>query len=133
MTNQVTATEQQFANGFRLLTWKDARDGPARRVRAVVHALEHDLGDDLPVAQRMLVHRCAVLASLCTHSEAVLLNGGAINISDYLGMTTTLSRLLKLLGIRRVAREVTTLSDLLHEDQHHLEQQREAEQEASCD
>ena len=60
--------------------------------------------------------------SLCTHNEAVLLNGGAINITDYLGMTTTLARLLKLLGIRRVAREVTTLSDLLHEDQHHLEQ-----------
>ena len=75
----------------------------------------------------MLVQRCAVLASLCTHNEAVLLNGGAINITDYLGMTHTLARLLKLLGIRRVAREVTTLSDLLHEDQRHLEQQHEAE------
>ena len=81
----------------------------------------------------MLVQRCAVLATLCTHSEVVLFNGGAINISDYLGMTTTLARLLKLLGIRRIAREVTTLSDLLHEDQQRLEQQHEAEQEASCD
>ena len=41
--------------------------------------------------------------SLCTHNEAMLLNGGAINITDYIGMTTTLARLLKLLGIRRVA------------------------------
>ena len=106
---------------------------PLEQPGQFVHALQRDLGDDLPVAQKMLVQRCAVLASLCAHNEAMLLNGGAINIGDYLGMTTTLSRLLKLLGIRRVAREVTTLSDLLHEDQQRLAQQHEAQHEASCD
>ena len=96
-------------------------------MRAVVHALEHDLGDDLPVAMRMLVQRCAVLSSLCAHSEAVLLNGGTVSISDYVSMSQTLARLLKLLGIRRVPREVTTLSDLLHDDQQRLEQRRDSE------
>ena len=42
----------------------------------------------------------------------------------------TLARLLKLLGIRRVAREITSLSDLLHEDQPHLEQ-RESDHDAA--
>ena len=98
MTDQVTPSEA----GFQLLTWSDARRGPARRVRTLVHALERDLGDDLPIAQKMLVQRCAVLASLCTHVEATLLNGGSINLTDYIGMTQTLARLLKLVGLRRV-------------------------------
>src|SRR5262245_14871292 len=102
MTEHITSIEAQFGTAFELLTWKDARGGPARRVRAVVQALERDLGDDLPVAQRMLVQRCAVLASLCTHLEAQLLNGGSVSIPDYVSMTATLSRLLRTLGIKRV-------------------------------
>jgi hypothetical protein len=127
MAEQLTTTEAAFGAGFQLLTWRDARGGPARRVRAVVQALERDLGDDLPVAQRMLVQRAAVLASLCTHTEAVLLNGGRTSIADYVQMSATLARLLKLLGLRRVPRDVTTLGDLLRDD---LEQKRARVREA---
>ena len=86
----VTATERHFTTGFRLLTMADVdsrTNRSARQVNRVARALSSDLGNDLPVAQRMLVQRCAVLAALCTHNEAVLLNGGAINLTDYLGMT----------------------------------------------
>jgi len=127
MTDQVTTTEQQFTVGFQLLTWRDARGGPARRVRTMAMALERDLGDDLPVARRLLVQRCAVLASLCGHLEATLLNGGTVSIPDYTSMVATLSRLLRTLGLERVPREVTTLGDLLRADQ---EQQRLEQQEA---
>ena len=115
MRDHVTTTEQAFATGFQLLTWKDARGGPARRVRAWAQALERDLsgGGDLSTGQQMLVARCAVLASLCTHSEAVLLNGGSVNIGEYVSMSQTLARLLKLLGLRRAPKEVESLSAYL--------------------
>jgi hypothetical protein len=116
MAEHLTTTEEQFLNGFQLLTWRDARGGPARRVRVLTKALERDLGDDLPVAQRMLVQRCAVLSALCAHNEATLLNGGVINIGDYVSMTATLSRLLKLLGLRRVPKHVESLSAYLEQN-----------------
>src|SRR5262249_31213988 len=58
-------------------------------------------------------HRCSHLASLCTHNEAVLLNGGVISVTDYVAMTATLARLLRLLGLRRVPREVESLATYL--------------------
>jgi hypothetical protein len=109
MPQEITATEQQFTAGFRLLTMADVdarKNRSARQVRAAARALSSDLGDDLPVAQRMLVQRCAVLAALCSHSEATLLNGGTVSIPDYVSMTATLSRLLRTLGLKRVPREV---------------------------
>ena len=130
MAQEATATEQQFTTGFQLLTMADvdARSNrTARQMKAVTRALSSDLGgDDLPVAQRMLVQRVAMLSALCTHNEAILLNGGTVSISDYVSMTQTLARLLKLLspGLRRVPREITTLGDLLRAD---LDEQRQRE------
>ena len=58
----------------------------------------------------MLVARCAVLASLCTDLEARALIGNAINVPDYINMAATLARLLRMLGLRRVPKEVESLS-----------------------
>jgi hypothetical protein len=50
---------------------------------------------------------------LCEHSEVLLLTGGSVPLNDYLGAANTLKRLLQVLGIKRVPREVETLSSYL--------------------
>jgi hypothetical protein len=117
----VTQTERQFVNGYgKLLSQSDvdARGGVPRKLRALVRALARDLGDDLPLAQMMLLQRVAMIEALCTHSEAALLLGQDVSLNDYLQMVSTQRRLLQTLGLKRVPKDVSpTLADIIREAQ----------------
>src|ERR1700730_14130229 len=85
----------------------DARGGVPRKLRALVRALARDLGEDLPLAQTMLVQRVAILEALCIHSEAALLLGQDVSLNDYLQMVSTQRRLLQTLGLNRMPKDIT--------------------------
>jgi hypothetical protein len=112
MAPDVTPTEQRFVAGFGQLLSQadvDARGGIPRKVRALVRSLANDLGSDLPLAQRMLVQRTAMIEVLCEHCETAILLGQRqdIALADYISLTATQARILKMLGLRRVPKDVT--------------------------
>jgi hypothetical protein len=55
----------------------------------------------------MLVQRVVMLEALCTHTEAAILLGQDVSLSDYLQMAATQRRLLQTLGLKRVPKDVT--------------------------
>ena len=110
MATDVTTTERQFIVGFgKLLTMADvdARGGVPRKLRALSRTLARELGEDLPLAQMMLVQRVVMLEALCTHTEAAILLGQDVSLSDYLSMISTQRRLLQTLGLKRVPKDIT--------------------------
>ena len=116
MSMDATPLEQTFeASLGRLMSYSDldARTVPLRKLQTIARQLSRDLGDDLSTAQRALVLRSAMLMAICEHSEVLLLTGGSVPLNDYLGAANTLKRLLQVLGIKRVPREVETLSSYL--------------------
>jgi hypothetical protein len=115
MANDVTVTERTAFDRLLTLADVDCRKGPGRWVRHQARALASDLGGDLSTAQMMLVQRCALLAALCSHSEAAILLGDPVSLPDYLSMASTLRRLLTTLqpNLKRIPRDVTpTLSEM---------------------
>jgi hypothetical protein len=111
MANDVTPTERQAFDRLLTLANIDCRSNPGRVVHGYARALTSDLGGDanLSTAQQMLVQRCSLLAALCTHTEATLLLGRAVNMRDYIDMASTLRRLLTTLSpnLRRVPKNIT--------------------------
>jgi len=110
MATNVTTTERQFPAGLsKLLQMSDvdARGGVPRKLRALARALSRELGEDLPLAQMMLVQRVVMLEALCVHSEAALLLGQDVSLNDYLQMISTQRRLLQTLGLKRVPKDIT--------------------------
>jgi hypothetical protein len=117
----VTETERRFAVGFtRLLseTDLDARRGTTRRIRDLARALSNEVcpGGDPSIAQRLLIQRTAILASLCSHLEASMLLGqGELPVGDYLAMTTSLRRLLGALNDQRLKRQLKDITPTLED------------------
>jgi hypothetical protein len=118
--NDVTVTERTGLDRLLTLADVDGRTGPGRRVRAIVRALAHDLADDLSTAQRMLVMRVALLDALCEHTEASILLGQEVSVSDYLMMASTQRRLLQTLypgRLLRIPKDITPdLDDILAQE-----------------
>jgi hypothetical protein len=110
-----TALEQAYAANLRLLSFADldARTAPTRKVHEVARRIERDLGGDLSTAQAALVLRAANLIALCEHSEVCFLTGRVASLADYLQAANTLKRLLATLGLRRVPKDVSSLSEYL--------------------
>ena len=107
----VTETERAFSVGFTKLLCErdlDARRGTVRRIRDLARALSNEAcPDGASIAQRLIIQRTAIIASLCSHLEASMLLGqGEFPIGDYLAMTTTLRRLLAALGDHRLKRQL---------------------------
>jgi hypothetical protein len=48
-----------------------------------------------------------MLEALCTHTEAAILLGQDVSLSDYLSMISTQRRLLQTLGLKRVPKDIT--------------------------
>jgi hypothetical protein len=111
MSTDVTPVERQFVPGFgELLTARDVdyRKGAPRQINAVTRALTSDLGGDLSVAQRLLVQRTAVLQALLEHAEAGFLTGRPhVALGDYVSMVAAQTRILRVLGTKRVPKDVT--------------------------
>jgi hypothetical protein len=115
----VTETERRFSVGFTKLLCErdlDARRGPVRRVRELFRALSREVApdDNLTIAQRLLLQRTAVLASLCSHLEASMLLGQSeLPVGDYIAMTATMRRLLTTVTDQRLKRQMKDISPSL--------------------
>jgi hypothetical protein len=95
----------------RLLTLADldGRTNAAKAARALVADLESDLGgaDRLSAGEREIAQRAAIASAILHDIEAGWLSGRGIDIAAYTSLANTQSRLLKLLGLERRARDVT--------------------------
>lgn len=99
------------AGKVRLLTLEhlDGRTAAARRARDVVAAIESDLGggERLTEAERQIVRRAAVLATIVESGEATWLAGGELDLQSHNGSVNTLRRLFESVGMQRRSRDVT--------------------------
>jgi hypothetical protein len=93
----------------------DGRTAAARVARGLVAELESDLGgaDQLTAATREVVQRAALAAVMLRNMEADWLAGRGIDVPSYTTLANTQSRLLKLIGLERRSRDVSTLADYL--------------------
>jgi hypothetical protein len=96
---------------LRDLSHVDGRTRAMQRVRALMAAIENDLGgrDHLTLGQRQLVQRAAVLGAVIEDSEARWAAGAPFEVSNYLAAINAQRRVLATLGLQRVARDVTDL------------------------
>jgi hypothetical protein len=87
----------------------DGRTRPAMLYKEVAGAVADDLGgvQHLTRAQKELVKRAAGLAVLADQVEERLVNGESVDVTEYATVVGTQSRVLRTLGLRRVARDVT--------------------------
>ena len=109
LPNDITATERTAFERLLTISDVDCRRGPGRSVLRYARALSSDLGNDLSVAQQMLVQRASLLAMLCGHTEAEILLGRPVSIGDYVSMASTLRRLLTTLSpsLKRAPKDIT--------------------------
>jgi hypothetical protein len=93
----------------------DGRTLPALYYRELAAQLISDKGgaDRITRAQRELIRRAAGLGVLADQYEGKIVNGEPIDAAEYTGIVGTQSRILRVLGLGRVARDVTRLGDLL--------------------
>ena len=101
----------------RLLTLDglDRRTAAYRETRKLIDELEEDLGgrDRLATGERQLIQRAAVLGAVLTDTESKWIGGEPIDITAYCTVVNAQRRLLETIGLRRVPRDVTTLSQYL--------------------
>jgi hypothetical protein len=93
----------------------DGRSRPAILFREVAAAVASDLGgrDRLTRAQLELVRRVAGLSVLADQIEWRIVNGQPIEVLEYTSIVGTQSRVLRSLGLKRVPKDITKLSDVL--------------------
>jgi hypothetical protein len=98
---------------IRFLTLRDldGRSRAAARCNELVRAFEADLGgaDQLTTAQRQLVQRAALCATLLEDFEVRHTLGEPIELSDYLTCVNVQRRVLATLGLQRVARNALAI------------------------
>ena len=87
----------------------DGRTLAAKRARALVDAIEADLGGaaNLSEGARQLVQRAAVLGTFIESCEAQWLAGQPVELADYLAAVNNQRRVLATIGIERRARDIT--------------------------
>ena len=105
----VDRSRSSVSNGNKLLAGVDGRTAAARRFRDVIEDLTADLGGPelLSEAERQLVRRAAALSVDCEAAEAVMAQGGNLDMATYSTACNTLRRLLTTLGLERRQRDVT--------------------------
>ncbi len=104
----------------RLLTC-DALDGRTfarRHFLAVVRGISEDLGgvDVLTTVQRNLIEAFAGVAVHVTNLNAHLLKGEKVDILAHAAAINALVKVASRLGMRRVAREIQTLHDIMNQE-----------------
>jgi hypothetical protein len=93
----------------------DGRSILARRYKDIAGQIIADCGglDRLSESRLQLIRRFAAAACLAEQMEARLASGKEINVSEHSLLCSTLTRLVQRIGINRVAKTVTSLSDIL--------------------
>ena len=94
----------------------DRRTAAYQRTVALIDAIEADAGghDQLTTGQRQIVQRIALTCALAEHLEARWLSGEEIDPTIYCTLANAQKRLLELVGLRRLPRDVTpSLTDYL--------------------
>ena len=97
----------------------DQRTTAARGVRELIGQIERDLGGDLSTAQNQISVRAAITGAVLEDMAAKWLAGGALDAALWATLCNVERRLYETLGVRRVPRNVKTLSM-------HLASKREA-------
>lgn len=104
-------TEQIGGKKVRLLTLADldGRTNAAKTARALMQAIESDLGGDgsLSAAERVLAHRAAIATAMCEDLESRWLQGQPIDMPAYTTLSNVVARLLRTVGLKRVAKDIT--------------------------
>lgn len=94
----------------------DPRSGVAKALRMRVELLKSDLGGDLSRQQQLLVERVAWLELHLARMEIEIVDGKrALSATEYTAMVNALTGLLRTLGVKRVARDVPRLYDMLRD------------------
>jgi hypothetical protein len=110
-STELENTNEADAGKIRLRTLHDldGRTVAAQKARALVEALEVDLGgaDRLSTAKRALVTRAAVTAAIVENIETNALTGAEIDTAAYVALVNNLRRLLTTIGLERAAKDVT--------------------------
>jgi len=91
----------------------DGRTVAAKSVRALIDAIENDLGgsDRLSAGEREIVKRAAVAGAMIEHLEAVWLTSNELDVGAYTALVNVQRRLLTTVGLERRARDVTPSLD----------------------
>jgi hypothetical protein len=85
------------------------RYGQGRRFRGLTARLVEDLGgqDALSTAEKVLIQRCAMIATECERMEREALSGGTLDATVYSTLTGQLTRTLNAVGLKRLPKDVT--------------------------
>lgn len=99
----------KVTNGSKLLTDVDGRSAPARRYRDLYQLITSDVGgaDSISTARQELCRRAAGLAVLCEQIEADVVRQRSVDSEDYVRLINGLSRVLKLIGLKRLPKDIT--------------------------
>jgi hypothetical protein len=110
---QSYATSQAKRSVAGWLTRGDRRGPVARRFRDICRLVSTDLGgfEELSEVQRQIVRRFSTMAVWCEAMETQLADGGKIDIDEFQRVSGALRRLGETLGLKRVAKDVTSIID----------------------
>ena len=105
------SARSQVSNGSAMFVEPiDGRTRASRRFRDVLAGIVSDLGgaDGLSEGQNQLARRCSLIAVECERLEGRAVAGEPIDLELFGMLTDRLGRALQRLGLRRVARDVTS-------------------------
>jgi hypothetical protein len=93
----------------------DQRTVAARNAKALIEALESDLGGPqrLSAGERAIVCRAAITSVMLEDREAAWLAGRGVDVAEYCALVNVLRRLLTTVGLERRATDVTDLSQYI--------------------
>jgi hypothetical protein len=121
----------RITNGSALLPGVDQRSAWVRRCKDLLAAHIADLGGDSNIseAERALIRRAVTLIVECERREVGFAQAGEVSdaaLAIYQTTVNTLRRTLEALGLKRRAKDVTTLGDLLREDWERQQREQQA-------
>jgi hypothetical protein len=105
----------RITNGRELLANVDGRSLLARRYRDIIAVVIADQGgtDGMTEARRQLIRRFASLAVQAGALDARVGNGEEIDLGEYSTLTSTMVRVAHRIGLNRVAKNITSLGEIL--------------------
>jgi hypothetical protein len=106
----------RVGNGAKLLPLTDGRSATARRFKDLVEDICADLGgkDHLSTGELQLIRRASMLSAECEKQEALAAREDvAFDADSYVVKTNALKRVLEVLGLKRVPRQVNDGSAIL--------------------
>lgn len=125
----------RVTNGSVLIPGVDGRSPWIRRCKDILREHVADLGgvDNCSAAERSIVRRAAVLTTELEQLETKFALAGQAEAGDlevYQRCANSLRRLLEAIGLQRRPRDITTLGDIIRQDQEAQRQQAREQSEA---